>query len=77
MELPTVYYLGLGLASMFTYHFWDKYLHQVHCQRCGQKVKRTGHYYCYPCFMEKAREKEVIQNVNKSLYRVQTSVRDH
>jgi hypothetical protein len=40
-------------------------------------VKRTGHYYCYPCFMEKAREKEVIQNVNKSLYRVQTSVRDH
>ena len=71
MELPTVYYLGLGLLSMGAYHYWDKYLRKQKCRRCGRRVKRTGHYYCYPCFIEKALEKEVvIQNVDKGLYRV-------
>ena len=66
MELPTVYYMGLGLASMFTYHYWDKHLRKQKCRRCGQKVKRTGHYYCYPCFTERARE-EAIRYVDQGL----------
>jgi tRNA(Ile2) C34 agmatinyltransferase TiaS len=74
MELPTFYSLGLGLLSMGAYHVWDKNFKKRKCQKCGVRVKSTGHYYCASCFTERAREKGVTQDVDPCLRSLQENL---
>jgi hypothetical protein len=62
MELPSIVYLGAGLAMMGGYHLWDKNFRKRRCIICGDTLRSRSKYYCRICFLDRTRMKGVLPN---------------